>query len=220
MSLKFHRKLKPEGELGLWQIEESEDYFLERLQLRRKEHQQLELLKGSRRLEWLAGRWLLHEMSGRKMRGACLKDEFGKPYLSDSLFDISISHSRDLVAVLAAPSSVGVDVQKMVGKIERIAHKFMREPETHSLRESTRLPHLHVYWGAKEALYKAYGRRQLDFREHIFIDPFGYDTNGGICTGHISKGEYLQFFEVHYEMIEEKYLLVWALEDKGDIRMV
>jgi len=220
MALTFHQKIQPEGELGLWQIEETEEYFLERLQLRRREYQELEYLKGNRRLEWLAGRWLLHLMSGRKMRGSCLKDEFGKPYLSDSLYEISISHSHGQVAVLAAPCSVGVDIQKVIEKIDRIAHKFMREPEMRSLREATRIEHLHVYWGAKEALYKAYGRRSLDFKEHIFIDPFGYDLEGGICTGHISKGEYLQFFEVKYELIKGEYILVTALEDTGDIRIV
>jgi len=220
MALTFHRKIQPEGELGLWYIEEPEAYFLERLQLRRREYQQLELLKGNRRLEWLAARWLLHLMSGRKMRGNCLKDEFGKPYLSDSLYEISISHSHNQVAVLAAPRSVGVDIQKIIEKIERIVHKFMREPEIRSLRDASRLEHLHVYWGAKEALYKAYGRKELDFKEHIFIDPFGYNPEGGICTGHISKGEYLQFFEVKYELIEEAYVLVTALEDTGDMRIV
>ena len=220
MALTFHRKLQPEGELGLWNIEESEAYFLERLKLRRREYQQLDVLKGNRRLEWLAGRWLLHLMSGREMRGACLKDKFGKPYLSDSLYEISISHSRDQVAVLAAPRSVGVDIQKIIGKIERISHKFMREPEMRSLRDNTRLEHLHVYWGAKECLYKAYGRKALNFKEHIFVDPFGYNPEGGICTGHVSKDDYLQFFEVKYELIDKEYILVTALEDTGDLRIV
>lgn len=219
MALLFHNNLQPEGELGVWKIEEDESYFLERMQLRRKEHQQLVALKGNRRLEWLASRWLLHRMSGRRMRGACIKDEHGKPYLTDSLFDISISHSRELVSVIAAPRSVGVDIQKIVEKIERISYKFMREPELFSLRDHTRLEHLHVYWGAKEALYKAYGLRELDFREHIFIDPFGYDSNGGIATGHISKGDFLQFYTIRYQMVDHGYMLVYAMEDVGDLRL-
>ncbi len=218
MPLLFHRYLQPEGELGLWRIEETEDFFLDRLDLSSVEEAYIEKMKGHRKLEWLAGRWLLHQMSGRSFRGACLKDEFGKPHLEGSLFDISISHSREMASVMAAPRSVGVDIQKLVGKIERLAHKYMRPEELASLQAATRLEHLHVYWGAKECLYKAYGRRQLDFREHLKIDPFDYDLSKGTFTGRVEKGEYLSFFELYYERIED-FILVYALEDIGDVRL-
>lgn len=218
MPLKFHRKLQPEGELGLWTIAEPEVFFLEQLLLSKREEEYIAEMKGHRRLEWLAGRWLLHKMSGRMERGACIKDEFGKPHLEGSLYEISISHSRELVAVMAAPRSVGVDIQKLVGKIERLAHKYMRPEELASLEEASRLEHLHVYWGAKECLYKAYGRRQLDFRAHIHIDPFAYDLQNGRCTGKVQKDAYECFFELYYEMIED-FMLVYALEDIGDVRL-
>ncbi len=217
MPLLFHRYLQPEGELGLWRIEESEDFFLDQLKLAAEEQAQVAQLKGHRRLEWLAGRWLLHLMSGREQRGACLKDEHGKPYLSESLFDISISHSREMASVMAAPRAVGVDIQRIVGKIELIAHKFMRDPEMESLEPATRLEHLHVYWGAKEALYKAYGRRQLDFKKHIFIEPFDYDVSLGKCQGYVEKEDYHQEFSLTYERIED-YILVAGIEELGDLR--
>lgn len=218
MPLLFHRMLEPEGELGLWKIEESASYFLDQMKLVDDETKQIVKIKGHRRLEWLAGRWLLHMMSGRNMRGACLKDKYGKPYLTGSLFDISISHSREMAAVVAAPKEVGVDVQKLVGKIELIAHKFMRQEEMDSLEAATRLEHLHVYWGAKETLYKAYGRRQLDFKQHIFIEPFTYDLDVGKCTGYVEKEDYKKYFEIKYERIED-YILVWGIEDTGDQRI-
>ena len=219
MPLLFHKHIKPEGELGLWQIDEEESYFLERLHLFPKEVAALEKMKGHRRLEWLAGRWLLHQMSGREDRGACLKDEFGKPYLENSLYEISISHSRKLSAVMASPRLVGVDIQKLVGKIERIAYKFMRPVEIDSLSEKYRLEHLHVYWGAKEALYKVYGRKQLDFREHIFIEPFPFDLAIGKCTGFVKKNGFHLDCELYYEQIDD-YILVYATENFGDVRLV
>ena len=219
MPILFHRYLHPEGELGLWRIEEPEDFFLEQLQLSTKEAAYIQEIKGHRRLEWLAGRLLLHKMSGRDFRGACLKDEFGKPYLEGSLYDISLSHSREMASVLAAPRNVGVDIQKLVPKIERIAHKFMRPAESESLEANTRLEHLHVYWGAKECLYKAYGRKELDFREHIFIEPFVYDLEKGRCTGRVEKGKHVSWYQLYYEKIED-FMLVYALEDIGDVRWV
>ena len=219
MPLLFHKQLKPEGELGLWRIAESESYFLERLKLFPKEQMSLEKMKGHRRLEWLSGRWLLHLMSGREDRGACLKDEFGKPYLENSLYQISISHSRELTSVMASPRLVGVDIQKLVGKIDRIAYKFIRPVEMDSLNEQYRLEHLHVYWGAKEALYKAYGRKKLDFRQHIFVEPFSFDLDIGKCKGFVEKDHFHLDFELFYEQLDD-YILVYAAEDIGDIRLV
>lgn len=219
MPLLFHRHIKPEGELGLWRIAEAESYFLERLKLFPKEEFWLEKMKGHRRLEWLAGRWLLHLMSGREDRGACLKDEFGKPYLENSLYQISISHSRELTAVIASPRLVGVDIQKLVPKIDRIENKFMRNEELKSLNKKHRLEHLHVYWGAKEALYKAYGRKQLDFREHIFVEPFSFDLKTGKCVGFVKKDNFLLECDLFYEQIDD-YILVYATENFGDVRLV
>jgi len=219
MPLLIHRKIANEGEIGLWKIEEAERFFADKLNLAYSEKQQIDAMKGHRRVEWYASRYLLHMMSGREKRGECLKDEFGKPFLLDSLFDISISHSRKLAAVIAAPCSVGVDIQKIVEKIERIAHKYMRDEEMASLKDETRIPHLHVYWGAKECLYKAYGQKKLDFKEHIFVNPFEYDVTNGTCTGYVMKGELTFYFALHYEVIEEEYILVYSLEDIGDQRI-
>ena len=213
MPLYYHKNIESEpGEVGLWQIEEAEVFFLEQLRLSKKEEQYIAEIKGHRRLEWLASRLLLHKMTGRSKRSICIKDEHGKPFLVDSLYDISLSHSREFAAVIAAPKAVGIDIQKIVEKIESIAHKFMREEEMNSLVTETRLDHLHVYWGAKEALYKAYGRRQLDFKKHIFIDPFKYNVTKGQCSGYIKKGEEHMVFQLYYERIEKDFILVYALE--------
>ena len=211
MPLLFHESITPAGELGIWNIEETEDFFIEKLDLVAAEKDYIAGLKGHRKLEWLAGRYLLHYMSGREVRGACIKDEYGKPYLADSPFQISISHSRRMASVIAAPFSVGIDIQKLVPKIERIAHKFMRDIEMQSLKPNTRLEHLHVYWGAKEALYKAYGRRELDFKTNILIEPFAYDLKQGFCTGKIVKNDFSATYQIWYEKRED-FILVWAME--------
>jgi phosphopantetheinyl transferase len=211
MPILYHKKLPKGGELGLWKIEEDENFFLNQLTLYPSEVAHLAAIKGRLRLEWLASRWLLHVMSGRKIRGACLKDEFGKPYLKDSTFEISISHSRDIVAIMAAPYSIGVDIQKEVAKIERIEHKFVSPLEKESIKTITKIPHLHIYWGAKEALYKAYGRKKLGFIEHIFIEPFDFDLSDGKTNGAIRKGNYLAFFDIYYEKVNNAFL-VFAIE--------
>ncbi|NJN77515.1 MAG: 4'-phosphopantetheinyl transferase superfamily protein, partial [Saprospiraceae bacterium] len=108
-----------------------------------------------RKTEWLAARYLLQELLGKNV--FCYSDEFGKPILKNSDKHLSISHSRGLVTVIVSDFSIGIDIQVIVSKIQRIAYKFMREEENESLDVKKHLEHLHIYWGAKEALYKAYG---------------------------------------------------------------
>jgi phosphopantetheinyl transferase len=119
---------------------------------------------------------------------------------------------------MASPKLVGVDIQKLVGKIDRIVHKFMRDVEIDSVSSEFRLEHLHVYWGAKEALYKVYGRKQLDFREHIFIEPFSYDLEKGVCKGAIVKDDYRLECDLFYKKIDD-YILVYGMESIGDLRL-
>jgi 4'-phosphopantetheinyl transferase len=213
MPIIHHRHIKPLGEVGIWEIQETEEELRQALDLSREEDEQIQEMISKRRVEWLAGRQLLHEMSGRKIRGTCLKDEYGKPHLLNSTYHISISHSRQLVAVAAAPEPVGVDIQILVEKIDRLAYKFVREEEEAVILPETRIEHLHVYWGAKEALYKAYGRKRLDFREHLIVEPFLYREEGGLTTAWVIKEDFKAYFQVWYERWKE-YVLVYALEIK------
>ncbi|MEM9888198.1 MAG: 4'-phosphopantetheinyl transferase superfamily protein [Bacteroidota bacterium] len=211
MALKIHQTLQNRCEYAIWKIEESEDFFRSELALAEAEVAQVNRIKGKgQRLEWLASRYLIHLMSGRAQRGILVKDEFGKPYLEGSSFYISLSHSNRQAAAIAAPFLVGIDIQKIVGKIERIAHKYMRPDEMKSLQAATRLAHLHVYWGAKEALYKAYGRKSLDFRTHILVKPFAYDLSVGYTKGRVVKGDFDVLFDVYYQLLED-FIFVYVL---------
>jgi len=73
------------------------------------------------------------------------------------------------------------------------------------------LEHLHFYWGAKEAVYKAHGRKQLDFRSNIFIQPFDYQETGK-TNAVISKDTERLEYELFYEKMSD-YVLVWCVEN-------
>jgi phosphopantetheinyl transferase len=212
MPLIRHDTVLPAGELGIWDITEPEAWFIEALLLYPQELRQLADLRGRRRTEWLAARQLVHQMSGRTTRGAFIKDEYGKPHLEHSDWHISISHSHGLAAALASPKLCGIDIQFMVPKITRLAYKFLRPEERACLLPDTELEQLHVFWGAKEALYKAHGRRQLDFIEHIQVQPFSYQSPHGHTVGYIRKDGATLAFDVHYERDAHGYVLVWVLE--------
>jgi len=211
MPLKIKKATLPKGEIGIWDISESEVFFRSLLDLSEEEFVFINKIKGRRKLEWLASRYLLHYMSGREERGMCLKDEFGKPYLKDSDHKISLSHSWNYAAVIASPHNVGIDIQRKVDKIKRIAHKFMSDQEFESIDNILQIEHLHVFWGAKEAIFKAYGRKELAFKEHIQIYAFKYDPLGGKFEAKLKKDEIQMNFQGAYEIMDDHFL-VYVIE--------
>lgn len=212
MPLLRHEQIEGLGELGIWEITESEEWFRNQLLLYPAELRQLSEIRGRRRQEWLGARQLVHQMSGRKTRGAFVKDDHGKPHLDKSDWHISISHSHGLAAAIASPHLCGIDIQFIVEKIGRVSHKFLRSEEKASITPANELDQLHFFWGAKEALYKAYGRKKLEFIDHIHIKPFIYNSPKGETTGRVIKeGECIDF-KIFYERSEEGYMLVWGVE--------
>ncbi len=217
MPILEQRILKRKAELGVWQIEETEAWFIEQMELTEREAQQLAKIKGGKRREWLAVRYLVHYLSGRRKRGVLLKDEFGKPYLDQSHFHISISHSHGKAAVIAAPELCGIDIQKIVPKILRIQEKFMNPKEIEGLSEEHKLIQAHIIWGAKESLYKAYGRKKIDFKSHLHIQAFDYQPEGGNIQGYVLKDKNRQTYDIRYETVGD-FVLVYARQQKADTK--
>jgi 4'-phosphopantetheinyl transferase len=164
------------GHLAVWHITENEAFFSDKLQLTDTDCAELNERKGRRRLEWLAGKYLVQLMVDFKNK--VVKDEFGKPHLEGSDLQISITHSSHFAAAIISPKAVGIDIQEVTPRLDRIAWRVMNDNKLQQLDKTHRLDHLHAYWCAKEALYKAYGWRGLDFRKNIVIEPFIFPENG------------------------------------------
>lgn len=212
MPLIVHERLSMDAEIGLWSVEEEEAWFLERLDLSPDEERQLQEIRGERRLEWLGARKLVHRLSGRPTRSCLVKDEHGKPAIKGSTGHLSISHSRRMAAAIIAPRPVGIDIQHRTEKLERIAVRFLHPGELAALDTQRKLDHLHVLWGTKEALYKAYGRRQLDFASHIRVPAFAFEPAEGAFRAFIEKADYRAGFQVQYRWLGD-YCLVFAISD-------
>jgi phosphopantetheinyl transferase len=177
-----------------------------------EEKKALALIRGAgRRREFLAARILLHHMSGRARRGELYKDDAGKPHLRDSIFHVSISHTVNYSAAIAHPNPCGIDVQRIVPGIRRLANKFVGPGEGLQLTSEHELLQLHLIWSAKEAMYKAFGRRQLDFKEHLFVDfgPFNTATKTG--TAYLKKGGVEMLFDLRFRVFEG-FVLVGCVE--------
>ena len=96
------------------------------------------------------------------------KDEFGKPWLVGSDWHFSISHTERYIAiVLDAKEPVGIDLEKPSPKVSKVLARICSEQELDNVKYST-FEHC-ILWSAKEALYKLYGKRKVDFKKHLQI---------------------------------------------------
>jgi 4'-phosphopantetheinyl transferase len=152
----------------LWKIEETIEWFLENLPIEAVNRTVLEKWHFKRQLEWLSGRYLIYAITGKTTIAV---DDYGKPYFLDNSAHFSVSHTNNYVALLLSQTPCGIDIQTYSPKIARIATKFINAIEEDyliGLNQTDYTAFLHVYWSAKEAVYKAYGKKELAFKD-IFI---------------------------------------------------
>lgn len=212
MGLIFRESIVDNGVVGVWKTTEDDAFFENSMDFYTEELEELTLLKARKRSEWLSSRYLLHLLSERDIRGACLKDEYGKPYLKNSEYHISVSHSDDYTAVIGSPVVCGIDIQKIVSKIGRIARRFISDEEWEYIPEADALLYYHVLWGAKEAMYKCYGKKSLIFKENILVKPFNFCSEGFFLEGKVIKDNYNENYTLFCRQIDQ-LVLVYALQN-------
>ena len=120
MPLFFQHIINETTRLGIWKIDEPELFFLEQVPLQRA------ITHPHKRLQHLAGRYLLkyffpdfpyHEIAIADTR---------KPYLPYEQYHFSISHCGDYAAaIISSTHRVGIDIEIPSEKVERIKHKFL-----------------------------------------------------------------------------------------------
>jgi phosphopantetheinyl transferase len=163
----FQHSINDNTKLGIWKIEEQENFFLQKVPLRKN------VSHPYKRLQHLAGRYLLPLLFEDFPLEEIKVADTRKPFLHDEKYHFSISHCGNYAAALASSENrVGVDIEIVTPTVGKIAAKFLHEEEKKILDEWKALPNLYlqlltVMWSAKEAVYKWYGDGQVDFSEHI-----------------------------------------------------
>lgn len=163
--------------LALWHVREDESTLAAYLGEEAPEN----VTNPQKRLEWLAGRVLVKEALqtlGLPYRGI-VKDAFGKPFPADHDYQLSLTHSFPYAAVLLdAHQPVGIDLEQPKEKLLRIAPRMFHPTELADA--GTDLVKLCIYWCAKEALVKVYGKKDLTFAKSLLVAPFSRKTGGEI----------------------------------------
>jgi len=184
MPVIYNKDIDDQTVLGVWKIEEGEEELLSGLQLKQHELDFLASLNNTKRLlHWLSTRLLLRTLLNTDDYIDCRMDEHGKPYLANSSYSISLSHSYDYAAVMIGKTrSVGVDIEQVKTKIHRIQQKFLSPPELAQSNVKDNTQGLYICWCVKEAVYKWYGKKGLEFRKHIHIQPFEISDIGELTV--------------------------------------
>ena len=182
MPLVYQHNINEDTRLGIWQITETEAFFLQRVPVKQ------DVSHPHKRLQHLAGRYLLPVLFNDFPLEEILIADTRKPFLENERYHFSISHCGNYAAAIVSRTNrVGVDIEVITPKIARIKHKFVSEEELSVLSSefavpnsqlsvtSDRLPFteevewrlLTLLWSCKEAIFKWYGSGQVDFRRHM-----------------------------------------------------
>lgn len=165
MPIFFQQQINEYTRLGVWKIEETEDFFKGNVPLHR------DVTHPHKRLQHLAGRFLLQFLFPDFPYGLVQIADTRKPFLPDEQYHFSISHCGDYAAaIVSSRNRVGVDVEEPVSRILKIKDKFLAEAEKEIFKVRSSMNDFQwptVLWSAKEAVFKWYGDGAVDFRQHI-----------------------------------------------------
>jgi phosphopantetheinyl transferase len=124
MPIFFQQDIDGDTKLAIWKIEEEEKFFLRKVPLQR------EITHPHKRLQHLAGRYLLKLLFPDFPTELIRIADTRKPFLEDEAYHFSISHCGDYAAVIVSRKErVGLDIEIVSDKPARIQHKFLSEAE-------------------------------------------------------------------------------------------
>ncbi len=183
MPLFYQQNINANTRLAIWKIEETEEFFSGTVPLQR------EITHPHKRLQHLAGRYLLRFLFPGFPYHEIIIASTRKPFLPDEQFHFSISHCGDYAAaIVSSTDRVGIDIEIPTAKVLRIVHKFLSKQEQeafginhldlgHQLPASG-IQHPTLLWSSKEAIFKWWGNGEVDFREMIRLEKFVLEAKG------------------------------------------
>ena len=203
LSLFYQHTINQTTKLGIWQIEEDENFFLQKVPL------QQSITHPHKRLQHLAGRYLLQYLFPHFPYSEILIADTHKPYLPNEQYHFSISHCGNYAAaIVSSTHRVGIDIEIPTEKITRIAHKFIHPSEQQWMEKfsvsSFRFPVNNpavqqlptenyklqtILWSSKEAIFKWYSLGGLSFKEDMQLNGIIQKQNDSLQLPFIFQKE-------------------------------
>jgi len=204
LPLFYQHNINETTRLAVWKIEEPESFFLSHIASQRAiQHPQ-------KRLQHLAGRFLLSFLFPDFPIAEILLADTRKPYLAHHPYHFSISHCTNYAAaIVSRTEKVGIDIEVPTERVLKIRHKFLHPTEqamfnsSHQLVDQTTL-----LWSAKEAMFKWWGWAAVDFSEMLRIEAFELATEGLISARLVTEQGAIRL-PLNYKLMPN-LCLVWA----------
>ncbi|MFV0417255.1 MAG: 4'-phosphopantetheinyl transferase family protein [Dysgonomonas sp.] len=185
--------------IGIWKIEESRDKLLSLLS-HHEWIQNIHTIKSeSRVLEILSARILIKKLTGEEKE--VYYNDSGKPFLVDQSYHISVSHTKNYVAVaINEEKHIGLDIEYISEKIKRVRSRVIASTEY--IDKENELIHLLLHWSAKEAMFKFLDVEGVDFLNNLFVSSFTPEKEGSFMASE-TRTENQHNFKAHYKVGEE-----------------
>lgn len=199
----------------MWHIAEDEAFF------RTQAIPQRNVTHPHKRLQHLAGRYLLRFLFPDFPTGLIRIADTRKPFLQDDAYHFSISHCSDYAAaIVSTDKRVGVDIEVVTEKAARIRHKFASDEEWYIIKKAltggqwrpdtaaadyTDALCATLIWSCKEAVFKWYGAGEVDFIKHINFVGCKPENSTLIITVNFRKEEPVQL-HVHAVLLDGIWL--------------
>ena len=147
-----------------------------------------------RRLEQLSTHLLLKKI---RPNTSIHYNSFGAPK-TNTIENISISHTNEKVAIIISKHKVGVDIEKISSRALKVSEKFMDKSVYNKLCKNKAT----LIWSAKEAIYKWHEKGCVNFLKDIIIEDFNAYQKGSLIANFQNKKLIL-----NYKKINNHYLV-------------
>ena len=169
----------------VWEIKENVEELALSFELEKFDSQNYQKLQHPvKQLDWLATRYLIHYATlklGIAFEGI-RKNQHGKLKFVGSDWHLSVTHSRNFVAlVLNQNARCGIDLEKETPRFFKVSPRVLSASELQDAGQD--LAKHCIYWSAKEALYKLYGKKEVDFKLHLKIKNFEINASKTLFSG-------------------------------------
>ncbi len=110
-------------------------------------------------------------------------NQVGAPQIVGSHLHISVSHSRELVAVIVSPQRCAIDIESLSRNFERVSSRYISPLEKSLLTQGATSRAL--IWSIKETLYKYAGVKELDLLNGLRVSVLTHADFVGSIDPHI-----------------------------------
>lgn len=216
MPLHSHINCQGNLQLALWTIDETSEALHTKLHSGFQEAGMEKRITQANALHYLASRCIITEIfPGQTI--ALTKNEYNQPQLllNQKPMHISITHAANMAGILVSHTHLpGIDLEKIDQRIARVKHKFMNKSEFDFAGDEKQIELQTLIWSAKEALYKVYGKKELDFKDHLQIYPFNINQNPtNTFFGTIKKDDFYQKHLIHFQILNNIVLTYTSTYD-------